>query len=84
MMSGRIVAPRWRLPLWVLLAIMMTGCAARSEKAGEDASLDVPSVRMALVKIPLNRSNEEDLLANSDPIERFTPEPVAVAYTPPW
>lgn len=75
--------PRWRLPVWLLPAVLLCGCAAHSEHGGEDSGMPVPSVRMALLKIPLNRADSNPL-DNQTPLERFAQEPVAVAYEPQW
>jgi hypothetical protein len=83
-MLGINAMPRWRLPGLLLLALVLAGCAARTEQGGR-SSLSLPSVRMALVKIPLNGGDAgEDVLKNEDPMERFTPEPVALASAPAW
>ena len=82
-MLGRNAMPRWRLPGWLMLGLMLSGCAARTESGGTNSTLPIPSVRMALVKIPLNRG-EPDVFDDQDPLKRFTAEPVAVAHTPNW
>ncbi len=81
-MLGITVTPRWRLPGCLLLGLLISGCAARTEQSG-NSGLPLPSVRMALLKIPLNRS-DNDLLDDKAPIERFKPEPRAVANAPTW
>lgn len=82
-MMGTHVVPRWRLPLLLLfVGCALTGCTVRSTQSGA-STLNLPSVRMALVKIPLNGQDAgKDVLQESSPIERFTPEPVSVAYQP--
>ena len=82
MMLGRKVTSRWRLPVWLILGLILTGCAARTEE-GDNSTLSLPSVRMALVEIPLNRSDKE-VVMDQDPLERFSPAPVAVAHAPSW
>jgi hypothetical protein len=76
--------PRWRLPVWLLLATLLPGCASRTEKGGGDSDLPLPSVRMAFLKIPLNHGKPDVVGDGSDPIDHFVPEPKAVAYTPKW
>lgn len=83
MILGRLAVPRWWLPVTILLMGFLAGCSGRNDQAGDEGGMKVPAVRMALLKIPLD-SSETNLLEDSDPIERFAPEPVAVAYTPPW
>lgn len=82
MMLGILAMPRWRLPGCLLLGLLLSGCAARTEQSG-NSGLPLPSVRMALLKIPLNRG-DNDVLAEQDPIERFKPEPKAVVNAPAW
>lgn len=76
--------PRRRLPVWVMLAVILPGCASRTEKGGGESSLPLPSVRMALVKIPLNRGQPDVVGDGTDTIDHFVPEPVAVAQVPKW
>ncbi len=83
MMLGRFMMPRWRLPLWLLLAALLSGCAAQTGQGNNGSGLPVPSVRMSLLKIPLNRAGKNPM-GNQEPIERFTPEAVAVAQKPRW
>lgn len=79
------MVPRWRLPVYIAVFAVLSGCAAKTREASDDdeGGFRVPTVRMALVKIPLN-GDKSDPLKNSDPIERFIPEPVAVAHKPMW
>lgn len=84
MRLGRKAVPRWRLPVWLILALTFAGCASSTEKRGGDSALPLPSVKMALVKIPLNHGNPDVVGDGSDPLEHFVPEPVAVAHKPKW
>lgn len=78
--------PRWRLPGMLLFGtLVLGGCAAKKEAADGDSGLQVPYVKMALLKIPLNGHDEKDAIGlGSDPVQRFVPEPVQVAYKPAW
>lgn len=81
-MLGITVAPRWRLPLWIVVMLSLTGCVPRLSHSGGSP---LPTVRMAMVKIPLNGDGAgTDVLRDAEPIERFSPEPVAAASGFSW
>ncbi len=76
--------PRWRVPVLYLIVTLLAGCASRAEKGGGESGLPLPSVRMSLLKIPLNHGDPDVVGDGSDPLEHFVPEPVAVSYAPKW
>ena len=83
-MLGIHAMPRWRLPAAALLMLLLSGCAHRTEEGG-NSSLSLPSVRMALVKIPLNGEDAgEDVLRGEAPMERFKATTVSMGNPPPW
>ena len=78
--------PRWRLPgiviIFVVTVLPLGGCMMRATQNGGSM---IPTVKMALVKIPLNGERAgEDVLQSCEPTERFIPEPMAIADTPDW
>jgi hypothetical protein len=70
--------------LLLVACTLLGGCAARKELATDDSGMPIPLVKMALVKIPLNGSTDNNLLDDAPPVERFTAEPMQVAQPPAW
>lgn len=84
-MLGLYAAPRWRLPLFVVIfCTMLAGCATRQSASGAGSHMPDPLIKMALVKFPLNGTTDNDLLDDGPPIERFVAETRQVSNGPSW